>query len=175
MDTGFLLDILMHRRQRIVSILKDRYAVETYSCLQRSAIASSFSVAGSSGYQREFKRYYRIRWGERNGDEAFFSALQDARQVGASFEQVLDSLHDHTGRWELSFVSKLFATIDPALPPYDELVRIALGLRWTRGQGKERKLDVYNDLKCRTSEIVRSERFSGLRTVFDEEFPNTRT
>lgn len=92
----------------------------------------------SEGFQRLFNGYYKIRRNE-EWRRIYYSLFTQAKAKGFSFEQIVTALHDATGNVEASFSSKMLATINPAMPIWDQYVLQNLGIELT-GKTQEEKL-----------------------------------
>lgn len=88
-------------------------------------------------FRRRFNHFYRVRRGP-EWQSAFYAAMARARKERLSFAAVLELLHESTGRYEASFGSKLFATINPSTPVIDSVVLKNLGLRLPSANASER-------------------------------------
>jgi hypothetical protein len=105
---------------------KLRHAIERYTRLQ-SALSGG-EVTSDPSWQRSFNAFYQVR---RSADwrRVFYALLTKALRTRMTFETVLVSLFEATGRVETSFASKLISTADPAQPVIDQRVLNQLGLR----------------------------------------------
>jgi hypothetical protein len=72
-------------------------------------------------FRREFNHYYRVRrdscW-----QEHFYTLMARTKKEKLQFQDVLAQLYKATGRYEASFASKLFATLNPTAPVIDSIV-----------------------------------------------------
>lgn len=88
----------------------------------------SFNISKDREFQRAFNHYYRVRRGK-EWQSHFYGLFEESRKTALGFEQVLDKLRKKTGRIEISFASKLLATINPGMPVIDRVVLNHLSLR----------------------------------------------
>lgn len=65
-----------------------------------------------------------------------------AKREQLQFDSVLDLLHQATNRYEASFASKLFATLNPSAPVIDSVVLKNLGLRLPYATTPDRALQI---------------------------------
>lgn len=170
------IEDLADRQSSIFDALKRRHAdLDRYAYTIRSL--RSLNVAQNQEYQRKFNGLYMVR---RNASwRSKFYALLETCKTGSEpkFVMVLDKLFKETGRIEASFASKLIATINPALPVYDSIVRINLGLPQRSSCGSDRiellSTD-YANIQAHSSELTCKPRFRDLRAAFDDKFPEFR-
>jgi hypothetical protein len=122
--------IRISRTQVGAALPKVREGLDRYLWLQ-AQIASGSSAWEDRTFRRRFNRFYRVRRG-RAWQDTFYGLMGRAAREQLQFRVVLDLLHDETTRYEASFVSKLIATLSPALPVIDSFVLKNLGLRLPR-------------------------------------------
>ncbi len=155
-----------------------RHRIDQYDYLQRSLHKTN--VAEDSAYQYKFSDYYQIKRRASDWKTAYFAILErEKRNKDVSLSDVLARMHDGdlSSRVELSFCSKLVATIDPHRPPYDENVRMSLGLprRQHKKQldGRYREaMRIYDLLRNETERLIHLPCFLDLRDEFDRTFPS---
>lgn len=78
--------------------------------------------------RRLYNGFYRVRRGQ-PWQSIYFSLMHQARIKQHSFLQVLQALHQSTGRYEASFASKMVATLDTSQPVIDSVVLKNLGCK----------------------------------------------
>jgi len=143
-------------------------------------IMDRFEVADVSKddeFQRKFTFFYRVRRA-RGWLDSFYAVFQSLRNVpGLRFEKVLEELSAISdGRLEISFASKLLATIRPEMPIWDKFVRINLGLPELPDKGgAEDRFDaavsLYGKLVEETEGLLRREDVRREISEFDKIFP----
>jgi hypothetical protein len=105
-------------------------------------------------YQKKFNYFYQVR---RNAEwrAKFYNLFSNyAHNRIANFEQILYELSDATDRIEMSFASKLAATIDPDLPVIDRHVLSYLGWKSTLPrEDKEGRIAEIIDLHVTMKEV----------------------
>jgi hypothetical protein len=92
-----------------------------------------------------------------------------------SFVEVLEALHRTTGRYEASFTSKLFATIDPNMPVIDSVVLRNLKLRLPASASKQRVAriaDLHSKLVISFSEFLGMKMGRHLVQGFRNKYPS---
>ena len=106
------------------AVKKNRDAFEVNKYLEiMDAIRNNKSIKGT---ESAFLSFYRIRGKDKTWIENYFSVMDNflAFQKEITIEDVLNNLpHD---RIEMSYASKMLATIDDTKPIYDKWVRYAL-------------------------------------------------
>lgn len=96
------------------------------------------SVAPDRDFQRLFNGYYRIRQRSPTWYAQYFRMLEQLKVTNRSFGEILQELHQHTGRLEASFASKMLATRNPELPVIDRWVLDNLRLHLPRYGEKDK-------------------------------------
>ena len=148
--------------------------LEDYNYLQQSLLKTN--VADDRSYQRKFKSFYRVR---RNDVwcAIFFQILErEKRNKTVSFSNVLNEIyrearHNDRQQVEMSFASKLVATINPELPVLDKYVFENLGLKTSSNRKLNRVVEIYSEVQTLTSRKIQSNGFETWRNRFDETFP----
>jgi hypothetical protein len=95
------------------------------------------NVAQDNQFQQTFSGLFKLRYMEQAHRPIYFGTMEQQKNNAAlNFPALLDAYHQQTGRWEVSFISKLIAIIDPNRPVWDSIVsrRLALALPVARNQ-----------------------------------------
>lgn len=83
---------------------------------------------GSADFRRRFNHLYKVRrrpeW-----QDMYFNLMAEAQEKSLSFDAVLRHLKTSTNRYEASFASKLYATLNTNAPVIDAWVVKNAGLR----------------------------------------------
>lgn len=124
---AILMSIQLSSQQIDSAILKIEDGLNKYLWIQ-SRVTASETFHQDLEFRRRYNHFYRVR---RNAvwQDAFFGLMSLAKRERLQFGQVLQLLHQATGRYEASFASKLFATLNPAAPIIDSVVLRNLHLR----------------------------------------------
>lgn len=106
---------------------------------------------------------------------ATFEKVKFDREI--TFENVFRQIFEKTKRVEVSFSSKMIATIRPELPVFDSYLRENLSLKVPRAYIRcevrvEEFIVVYGVLCAKMLEMIRDPGFSGVRTRFDAHLPD---
>lgn len=107
-------------------------------------------------FQRRFNAFYRVRKGEA-WRRIFYALLERAKSEPLTFSEALVALEQELGRVEVSFASKLVATIDSELPVVDQHVIRNLGLRRPYPTARDRmtkEVAVYLALRQRVADLL---------------------
>ena len=154
------------------------HRLSQYDHLQSSL--HSTNVASDSFYQRQFGNYYVVRARNDEWRGVFYSILErEKNNLAVKFSEVLTEMFDKTKRVELSFISKLFATINPDRPVYDSNVRTCLKLtaprsHWSAEKKLQYGIDLYERLTNLVDALTGHTDFEALRDSFDQQFPEFR-
>lgn len=109
--------------------------LEQYLWLQNATATADFFKDGA--FRKRFNHFYRVRRGT-EWQVSFYGVMDRAQKESLSFRAILDLLHQRTGRYEASFGSKLFATLNPTAPIIDSVVLKNLGVRLPSAGTQER-------------------------------------
>jgi hypothetical protein len=154
-----------------------RSKLGTYDSIQKKLLIAN--VASDRNYQKTFAGFYKVRRAV-DWRQIYFSLLEDhKRDMDFPFLQAAEELFTATGKLEISFSSKLIATIRPQSPVYDSVVgkNIGLELPSARHAIKDRLRmagDIYDRLSEYMNSCIQNRKFDFLRLRFDERFPEYR-
>ena len=133
---------------------------------------SCCDVSVERDFQRQFDHFYRVRRNE-EWRKSFFRLMERAKRCGISFPQALDTLQRENGKFEVSFASKLVATVNPAKPVVDKYVRkhFNLSLPYSKAKDRfERAVNLYELLTDRFAELLASPTGSMILHCFDHRY-----
>jgi len=65
--------------------------------------------------------------------------IENFDELEILYEELLDSFHSDSGKYQYSYISKLIHTINPDFPIYDSFVKVALGLKESSDTEQKRK------------------------------------
>src|SRR5262245_57833385 len=149
--------------------LERRRAVE--KVLELNKVTESPALAESPEYQRKFKGYYKVRQKSQQFYRKFFAILRAgaAKEHRLTLEQLLFEFYRITGTWQLSFCSKLLATLDDRVVIYDRNLAQYFGVK--RGSGCDGALNSYRELCFRLAAFIKQPGWSKIRSEFDAKFP----
>lgn len=78
-------------------------------------------VSKDTNFQRTFNGFYQIRRNE-EWRKCYYQLFEKMKTEYATFDDILHSLYENTGRIEVSFSSKMLATLHPNQPIWDKYV-----------------------------------------------------
>lgn len=132
------------------------------------------NVRLSREYQKAFNRFYRVRRGTA-WQQVFYRILEGAKSQPMSLPIVLRRLHAAEGKVEVSFASKLVATVDPELPVIDSIVLRNLNIRLPSAGSVDSRIEqvarLHEDMAAAFSAYLRTPRGRGLVTEFGTKYP----
>ncbi|MBE3068724.1 MAG: hypothetical protein IMZ66_00650 [Planctomycetes bacterium] len=130
------MSIKLTTQQIDAAIPKVATGLSQYVWLQ-ARVAGSEAFYNDARFRRRFNHFYRVRRSA-SWREAFYSLMGRALRQQLQFHAVLDLLREATNRYETSFASKLFATLNPSAPVIDSVVLKNLGLRLPSASAPDR-------------------------------------
>ena len=164
--------LLVNRDDVLFAMDKDWLA--TYDCLQKRV--KKTNVATDFRYKRKYREFY----GFRIDASLYFRILErEKSNLSVCFNDVLRELSEK--RVQISFASKLVATINTDRPVYDSHVRedfAAHGVRFGTYNGKQMEQKLKNAIKNyrllveTTDALVKHPDFATLKASFDKKFPH---
>ncbi|HWQ93270.1 MAG TPA: hypothetical protein VN673_16465, partial [Clostridia bacterium] len=131
------------------------------------------NVATDSDFQRTYSGLYRLRFMEKKHRAIYFETMEAQKlSTTLSFPDLLFDYHKRTGRWEVSFISKLIAIIEPNHPVWDSLVSTRLGLALPLQRDHESCSAAYALLETTMRGLLSHELFLKVLQAFALKFPN---
>ena len=98
------------------------------------------NVSADRKFQKTFNGFYRVRRDE-NWQKIFYDLFESCKTMESrSFELILRTIFEKTGRIEASFSSKMLASLDPQMPIWDSVVLARLGLKPISSTNKEKRI-----------------------------------
>ncbi len=121
------MNIQLTAQQIDAAIPKVAEGLEKYLWIQ-SKVVGPRGFHEDPEFRRRYNHFHRVRraaaW-----QESFYRLMARAKGEQLQFHKVLDLLRKATTRYEASFASKLFATLNPTAPVIDSMVLKNLHLR----------------------------------------------
>jgi hypothetical protein len=136
------------------------------------------NVSLDKGFRTKYNGFYRVRHPNRNFYDGYYSLMEKSKKDIPLFKDILHDLYQYN-RLEVSFSSKLLATIDPNLPVWDQYVLKFFKLKTTisRYMKPEERIieanNVYEEIKQKYSEFLRKEKSNLWIKLFDKYYPNS--
>lgn len=107
----------------------------------------------------------------------YYALLESAKISEITFEKVLSRIFAATGKLEVSFASKLVATIDPNLPVIDRFVLGNVGLTLSChsevDRRKKKAIEVYEQLIIKFNDFSKTKEGEILIARFQEVYPHS--
>jgi hypothetical protein len=132
-------------------------------------------VATDVQYQRTYNGIYMLRLPDTRFYAGHYALLQQHKtNPHISFPELLAQLSACTGRLEVSFSSKLLATINPDIPPLDSVVLGHLGLVLPKAGESDRDakaIAVHGALIEKMTQIAASADFDEIKRRFQLRHP----
>lgn len=157
-----------------IELLKENYTeLEQYANIMEKVTAGDISA--DVDFQREFNYFYKVR---RNSEwrTAFYSLFEECKAITPlTFEYVLRTLYERTGTVEVSFSSKLLATLNPDMPIWDSIVLSRLNLSPSAAGSKEKRLESninkYQGIVNWYQSFLKTSKAQEFLSAFDSAFP----
>lgn len=141
-----------------------------------------YDVSQDEDYRKNFVAYYKVRR-DKDWLDKYFKYLQDNKQnKSLTFEEVFDFLSsiEHNTKYgkkcteEVSFSSKLLATINPEYPIWDSRVIKFLEISVPKNSLDKKKaiIEAYQRLKESIEKFINTDEGKKCIEVFDARFPD---
>ena len=155
----------------VLPTVKER--LKQYCWLQQNL--NERQVNQDNEFQTKFNHFYRVR---RNQEwrSHYFDLLESMKKKQLNFEEALHKIHQQTGRYEASFVSKLIATINPDTPVIDNIVlkNVGLKLPYYGAKNRLRKIaEILSKFKTYFRDFSKKENGKYLIKRFQNTYPET--
>ncbi len=135
----------------------------------------STNIEQDKVYQKNYNGFYRVRFYNKEYYRLHYSYLQSIKQnKSITYAEIIKELSEMTGRLEVSFSSKILATIDPNAAPLDKYVLKNLGLKIPYFNAENRMdkcIILYHDVNSKIKLMVNDSRFNELKLSFQKRFP----
>jgi hypothetical protein len=130
-------------------------------------------VSNDYSFQSMFSGLFQLRWMPRRHRSIYFGMMQQQKEIdrGHSFRDLLQAYYDQTGRWEVSFITKLIAIIDPSRSVWDSLVSRRLCLSLPVVRNLETCAARYEELSERMTGLLAHRQFQCVVDAFENRFP----
>ena len=157
-----------------IELMKENYTeLEQYTNIMEKA--NDVDISADVNFQRKFNYFYKVR---RNSEwrATFYSLFEECKSVTPlTFEYVLRTLYERTGTMEMSFSSKLLATLNPDMPIWDSIVLSRLNLSPSAAGSNEKRLDSnikkYQEIVDWYQDFLKTSKAQEFLSAFDSAFP----
>ena len=99
------------------AIVNAKPGIQKYLALMSQV--ETVDVSTDALFQRAYNGFYRVQRREHSWYGAYYQLMEQLKGSKPTFAEVLDHMHQATGRYEPSFSSKLVATLNPQKPVWD--------------------------------------------------------
>ena len=131
-------------------------------------------VSADRDFQTAFNGFYQVRRNE-EWRKLFYALFEEVKGREPSYEYILRALYEATGNVEVSFSSKMLATINANMPIWDRYVAKNLGLE-LKGKTKEEQLkcaiDLYDQMVRWYRDFLKTENGRECISEFDRTLPH---
>lgn len=103
-------------------------AFELRAYLQIMEEVKRADFRASASFRTMFNGFYRVRQKSKEWYDTYYALMEEQRAAERPFDVLLRELYQVKPSLEVSFVSKLIATVDPDQPIWDQYVIRNLGL-----------------------------------------------
>ncbi|QJD78901.1 hypothetical protein [Spirosoma rhododendri] len=172
------LTINLTNQQIESSLVKIKAGLAKYLAIQkRFNELEGQPIHSDDNFKKSVNGFYRIRQKPATWYATFYKLLDDSRSTKPDFATVLHELSKATNRFEVSFASKLLATIDPQMPVIDSVVLKYLNVKIParKGENYQERHDAVCALHSAMSrcymDYLASEQGQRLITQFRQTYP----
>lgn len=158
--------------------LENAFNFKDYLKIVSSVRQDGFSATPE--FRKTFNRFFRVRQKPAVWYDKYYALMEEQKSANRGFRDLLICLEPVCGTIEVSFVSKMMAAVDPALPIWDKNVLQNLGLlkRWNQqaGKAKARRIDeaerIYEEIKDWYEAFILSDDGKACIAAFDSVMPH---
>jgi len=132
---------------------------------------TTVNVATSVAFQKTYSGLYQLRYIPGAHRTPYFELMEANKNLpDPSFHTLLNQHNIATGRWEISFISKLVAIIDPNQPVWDSIVRRRLQLTLPIRRTLLNCTAAYEELVNGMNAVLEHPLFQNLLAAFNRRF-----
>jgi hypothetical protein len=169
-----MMNIQLSIEQIDTAIPKLEKWLKQYICLQYK-FNELENFHNDKNFRREYNHFYRVR---RNAvwQNVFYELMARAKKERLQFPVILYDLQQATSRYEASFASKLFATLNPSAPIIDSVVLKNLGLRLPHASVRDRAakiVEIHQKLERLFADFLTTNNGKYLVRNFRSTYPNS--
>ncbi len=156
-------------------------SIEKYIWIEESLKQTDFHK--NPEFQKRYNGFYRVRQRSKEWYAAYFGLLgEQALAVPYSYQDILRKLYEVGGKLEVSFASKLVASVNPTQPIWDKFVLENLGLLSTWKKSAKLPLEkrmvfavqIYESIKDWYAQFLSSNDGKRCVQLFDDVFSQYR-
>jgi len=169
------MTISLTKKQIDAALPKIEEGLKQYLWLQSKAKASCIFHEDEE-FQRKYNHFYKVRrasaW--RN---TFYNLMAQSKKEHLQFHEVIEALRLATGRYEVSFASKLVATLDTSMPIIDSVVLKNLNMRLPSATAPDRAAKIcklHKKLATCFADFLQTENGKHLVSQFNVKYPSAK-
>ena len=123
--------------------LETAFSLRTYVGILDTIQQDHF--VATTEFKKIFNGFYKVRQRSSDWYDKYYKLMEEQKSTNRSFKDLLLSLEPVSQTIDVSFVSKLMASVDPSLPIWDKYVLQNLELlsRWEKLADKDKMLRIY--------------------------------
>ena len=132
----------------VAECLETAFGLKAYTGIINEVAKTGFKATPE--FRKVYNAYFRVRQRALEWYDEFYAQMEAQKITRRSFGELLRIMQPVNGKLEVSFISKLIATIDPEQPIWDQYVIKNLGFyrQWENARTKpvEYRLNLANDI-----------------------------
>lgn len=160
----------------IIKILnKDALRDGLRKYLEIMDLVNKVDVSEDKDFQRLYNHFYRMGRRNENFYDVYYHHMEISKSEGTTFEKSLKHIHNCCGRYEVSFCSKLVATLDPTKPVWDSIVMDNLKLKKPLYNSKDREqklVGIYEKIKSWYDDFMLGDTAKLMIQLFNYYYPD---
>lgn len=150
--------------------------VESFGLIKYENIQNTFKkvdVSTDKDFQKKFKGFYKVRKGD-NWSKYYYDLFENVKKDPniQTFEYILNSIYQGTGKFEPSFSSKMLATLNPNYPIWDQYVLKNTGTKVPSVKNINSLVATYKEIELWYKKFIVSPAGKTCIAEFDENFPD---
>lgn len=169
--------INMNPSNIIINFLVKSFGLKTYEEIQDTF--NQVDVSTDEDFQKKFNGFYKVRRDD-NWRKYYYDLFEKVKKDPnkQTFEYILKSIYQGTGKFEPSFSSKMLATLNPDHTIWDQYVLKNTGIKAPSKKGKDINsyvnslVDTYKDIEDWYTAYLKTPNGKNCIMVFDKKFPN---
>ena len=157
--------------------LETAFGLKAYSTIMQFTKNRPF--VATPEFRKTFNGYYKLRQRSAKWYDKYYSLFESQFCADCSFEDLLREMHTVNGSLEVSFISKLIATVNPQMPIWDQYVVRNIGLesewlcssRLPKEKRIQKAVEIYNKIVKWYSDFLNDETGKACIKLFDQLLP----
>ena len=157
--------------------LETAFGLKAYSTIMQFTKNRPF--VATPEFRKTFNGYYKLRQRSAKWYDKYYSLFESQFCADCSFEDLLREMHTVNGSLEVSFISKLIATVNPQIPIWDQYVVRNIGLesewlcssRLPKEKRIQKAVEIYNKIVKWYSDFLNDETGKACIKLFDQLLP----